>query len=212
MHFSLSERELDIRARGQALVEALIPFELPVDEADDDVPPELELTIRTIFMDSGLFAPNFPVDWGGAGLTLAEQVILEEQVGRLSNCLWSALWRPSNVLIHASPMQRAKYVEPNIRGEFRGCYAITEPDAGSDVSSLATTATKVDGGFLLTGSKWFVTGGDLAQFLLVVANVNGDPAQPTIFFVDRDAPGLRFVRKPRMTHSVVYGHPEITLM
>ena len=58
MHFSLSERELDIRARGQALVEALIPFELPVDEADDDVPPELELTIRTIFMDSGLFAPN----------------------------------------------------------------------------------------------------------------------------------------------------------
>ena len=144
-------------------------------------------------------------------MSLAEQVILEEQVGRLSNCLWSALWRPSNVLIHATSDQRARYVDPNIRGERRGCYAITEPDAGSDVSALATTATRVAGGFRLNGSKWFVTGGDVAEFLLVVAIVDGDPSLPTIFFVDRHAPGLTFVRKPRMTHAVVYGHPEISL-
>ncbi|HRA47470.1 MAG TPA: hypothetical protein PK819_05305, partial [Thermomicrobiales bacterium] len=80
-----------------------------------------------------------PINWGGAGLTLAEQVVLEEQVGRLTNCLWSALWRPSNVLIHATPEQRTRYVDPNIRGKARGCYAITEPEAGSDVSRLQTT-------------------------------------------------------------------------
>ena len=186
----------------------LMPFELAVDEANDHVSDELELAIRQAFLNSGLFAPNFPTAWGGAGLTLAEQVILEEQVGRLSNCLWSALWRPSNVLINATAKQREKYVDPNIRGEARGCYAITEPEAGSDVSQLQTTATKTDGGYLLNGQKWFVTGGDRAVFLLVVAMV-GD--QPTIFFVDRDAPGLTFDRMPRMTHTVVYGHPEITL-
>jgi len=211
VRFSLSDREVEIRNRARALVEQLIPYEIAVDEANDHVPPELEHEIRSIFLDSGYFAPNFPVEWGGAGLSLAEQVILEEQVGRLTNCLWSALWRPSNVLIHATPEQRSRYVEPNIRGEFRGCYAITEPEAGSDVSSLKTTATRVDGGYRLSGEKWFVTGGDASRFLLVVALVNGDPTLPTIFFVDRDAPGLTFVRSPRMTHSVIYGHPEITL-
>ena len=211
MRFSLSDREVEIRTRARALVDELIPFELAVDEANDVVPPELEREIRSIFLRSGFFAPNFPVEWGGAGLSLAEQVILEEQVGRLTNCLWSALWRPSNVLIHATPEQRSRYVEPNIRGEFRGCYAITEPEAGSDVSSLKTVARRVNGGYRLNGEKWFVTGGDVATFLLVVALVDGDPSLPTIFFVERDAEGLTFVRTPRMTHSVVYGHPEIRL-
>jgi acyl-CoA dehydrogenase len=211
VRFSLSDREVEIRTRARALVDELIPFELAVDEANDVVPPELEREIRSIFLRSGFFAPNFPVEWGGAGLSLAEQVILEEQVGRLTNCLWSALWRPSNVLIHASPEQRSRYVEPNIRGEFRGCYAITEPEAGSDVSSLKTVARRVNGGYRLNGEKWFVTGGDVATFLLVVALVDGDPSLPTIFFVERDAEGLTFVRTPRMTHSVVYGHPEIRL-
>jgi acyl-CoA dehydrogenase len=211
VRFSLSDREVEIRTRARALVDELIPFELAVDEANDVVPPELEREIRSIFLRSGFFAPNFPVGWGGAGLSLAEQVILEEQVGRLTNCLWSALWRPSNVLIHATPEQRSRYVEPNIRGEFRGCYAITEPEAGSDVSSLKTVARRVNGGYRLNGEKWFVTGGDVATFLLVVALVDGDPSLPTIFFVERDAEGLTFVRTPRMTHSVVYGHPEIRL-
>ena len=212
MQFELSPREREIRERGRELVEKLIPYELSVDEANDDVPPELELAIRQVFLDSGLFAPNFPVEWGGAGLTLAEQVILEEQVGRLTNCLWSALWRPSNVLIHATPAQRERYVDPNIRGESRGCYAITEPGAGSDVTSLLTTATPVEGGYLINGEKWFVTGGDVAEYFLVVANVaDARRPLPTICFVDRAAEGLSFVRKPRMTHSVIYGHPEIRL-
>jgi acyl-CoA dehydrogenase len=208
VQFVLTEREREIHDRGARLVEQLLPFEIPVDDANDEVPDELEMAIRTKFLESGLFAPNFPVTWAGGGLTLGEQVILEEQVGRLTNCLWSALWRPSNVLIHATPIQRERYVDPNIRGEARGCYAITEPNAGSDIGNLQTKATWVDGGYVLNGQKWFVTGGDRAVFLLVVASVDG---QPTIFFVDRDASGLTFDRKPRMTHAVIYGHPEITL-
>lgn len=210
MRWSFSGREVEIRGRGRALAESLHRFEIPVDEAADDVPPELEREIRDVCLASGLFAPNFPVELGGAGLTLGEQVLLEEQVGRVSNCVWAALWRPANVLIRADQTQRERYLLPYIRGEIRGAYAITEPNAGSDVSRLETVAVPVDGGYRITGEKWFVTGGDVARFLLVVAHVPGeDGPLPTVFFVERDAPGVTFFRVPRMTHAVVYGHPEV---
>ena len=64
MQFALTEREVEIRARARSLVDQLIPFELAVDEANDDVPETLEREIRETFLKSGLFAPNFP--WNGA--------------------------------------------------------------------------------------------------------------------------------------------------
>ena len=212
MRLIVLERELAVRERGRALVERLQPFEERVEETNGDCPTALEAQIRTVCRESGLFAPNFPEDLGGAGLTLGEQVILEEQLGRLTNCLWAALWRPANVLIYATAAQRERYVMPYVRGEFRGCYAITEPDAGSDVSRLATVARPVAGGYAITGEKRFATGGDVARFFLVVAQVaTTEGPAPTIFFVDRDAEGLIIGRTPRMTHNTLYGHPELSL-
>lgn len=191
---------------------ALEPFELAVEEAAGAVPAELETKIREICLASGLFAPNFSRKVGGTGLSFGQQVVLEEALGRLTNCLWAALWRPPNVLIHASAAQRERYLLPYCRGERRACYAITEPGAGTDTSRLATTARHDGDGYVITGEKWFATGGDVAGFFLVVASIetqNG-PA-PTIFFVDRDAPGLRIGRHPKFTHNVLYGHPELHL-
>lgn len=201
-----------IRSRARALVDALTPYEWAVEEATGNVPPELERSIRDVCLQSGLFAPNFPREWGGAGLSFREQVVLEEELGRLTGCIWAVLWRPPNVLINATPEQRARYVEPYCRGAFRACYAITEPDAGSDTSRLQTTAVRDGDDWIISGDKWFATGGDVARFFLIVASVETDsgPA-PTIFFVDRDAPGLTIGRHPRFTHHVVYGHPELRL-
>jgi alkylation response protein AidB-like acyl-CoA dehydrogenase len=212
MHWSLTEREVEVRSQTRALVDRLIPFEEAVEAANGDVDPSLELEIRRICLASGLFAPNFSRELGGAGLTFPEQVLLEEQLGRLTNCLWGALWRPANVLVFATPAQRERYLMPYIRGEARGCYAITEPDAGSDVSTLATIATPTDDGFLITGEKRFATGGDVAAYFLVVATVPAaDGPAPTIFFVPRDAPGLTIGHAPKMTHNTLYGHPELSL-
>ena len=110
-----------------------------------------------------------PLASRGAGLSLGEQVIVEEALGTLTTWLWAALWRPPNVLVHATPEQRERYVLPYARGKARGCYAITEPGAGSDVSALQTVATPDGGGWRISGEKWFVTGGDVAAFPLVVA-------------------------------------------
>ena len=202
-----------VRARARVLAAALHPFELRVEEAADDVPVTLEREIVAACLASGLFAPNLPLELGGAGLSLTEQVVIEEELGGVTNWLWAALWRPPNVLIHATPAQRERYVLPYTRGEARGCYAITEPGAGSDVADLQTVARRDGDGWRISGEKWFVTGGDVARFVLVVAmaETEREPA-PTIFFVDREAPGVEWGRHPKFTNHALYGHPELTLV
>ena len=204
--------EGDVRARARGLAATLRKYELAVEEAADAVPRVLEREIVAACVASGLFAPNMPVDMGGAGLSLRQQVTVEEELGGLTNWLWAALWRPPNVLVHASEPQRERYVRPYTSGEARGCYAITEPGAGSDVSDLQTVARKDGEGWRISGEKWFVTGGDVAAFLLVVAMAETEGGSvPTIFFVDRDAPGVHWGRHPKFTNHALYGHPELTL-
>ena len=83
-------------------------------------------------MDAGVYGINMPQEWGGAGLTLLEQVIVEEEFGKVTNCLWDIPWRPSNVLAKASPEQRERYLLPILRGERFDAFATTEPESGSD--------------------------------------------------------------------------------
>ena len=60
---------------------------------------------------------------------------------------------------------------------------------------------------MLDGEKWHVTSGDVADFFLVHAHVDGDPAKATVFLVDKDTPGVRLVRTPKYTHTFVFEHP-----
>ena len=202
----------DLQARARAFSDSvLLPLERICDE-HDGLPPAAEREARQQALASGFFAPNMPQVYGGGGFDVVEQVLLEEQFGRATNCVWAVVWRPANVLIHCTPAQRERHLLPYVRGEFRGCYAITEPGAGSDTSRLATEARRDGEAFVISGEKCFATGGDVARFFMVAADVvDGGRRLPTIFLVDRDAPGFTVGRKPRFTHSVVYGHPELRL-
>ena len=209
---TLPEREAKVRQQARNLAMTLRNYEMAVEAAAEDVPTALEREIVAHCLASGLFAPNLPEAMGGAGLSLREQVVVEEELGGVTNWLWAALWRPPNVLVHATPHQVERWVGPYTRGEARGCYAITEPDAGSDVSHLRTVAVRDGDGWRMSGEKWFVTGGDVAGFALVVADTETDGGSvPTIFFVARDAPGMRWGRQPAFTNHALYGHPELTL-
>jgi len=86
---------------------------------------------------------------------------------------------------------------------------VTEPNAGSDPQNLTTTATKTAGGWSLSGEKWFVTVGDHADFLIVLAAA-GDTGAPTLFLVDKATEGVAVKRTPRFMHTFVYEHPEFT--
>ena len=78
--------------------------------------------------------------------------------------------------------------------------AVTERDAGSDPTAIATTAERAGGGYVIDGEKWFVTVGDVADYLIVLANVLPERA-PTLFLVDKDTPG---VRGP--AHAALHAH------
>src|SRR5205823_7034022 len=133
--------------------------------------------------------------WGGQGLSIFDQVLVQEQLGQLTNALWDVVWRPANALRACTPAQRERWLVPAIRGERRDCYAVTEEGAGSDPSLIETVAERTGDGFRLDGEKWFVTVGDVADFLIVLAVVMPDRA-PTLFLVDKDMPGVAVKRTP----------------
>jgi alkylation response protein AidB-like acyl-CoA dehydrogenase len=72
---------------------------------------------------------------------------------------------------------------------------------------VRTTARRDGDGYVISGEKWHVTAGDIADFLLVHCHVDGDSALPTVFIVEKDAPGLRVLRTPKYMHTFVFEHP-----
>jgi acyl-CoA dehydrogenase len=205
MDLSLSERELEIRDRSRRFCDAhLLPLETTCDEQDGLTPEQLAPTYAAVLAER-LNAVNMPEAWGGQGLSIFEQVLSQEQLGRSTNALWDVVWRPANVLRYCTDEQRERWLVPEIEGRRRSCYAITEADAGSDPSTLRTTATRDGDGFVLSGEKWYVTVGDVADYQIVVADVPGEG--PTSFLIDRDQDGVELHRTPRYMHHFVYEHP-----
>jgi acyl-CoA dehydrogenase len=206
MDFAYTPRLAELKQRAIELYERIVPYEDEC-EANNGLTPEALADIREAVLETGLQAVNMPAEWGGAGLSVLEQVVVQDELGKLTNALWDCVWRPANALRACSPEQRARYLEPDIRGERRDAVAITEADAGSDPARIETTATRDRDGYRIDGEKWFVTVGDAADFLVVLANVQPEGA-PTLFLVDKDLPGVRVNRVPRYTHTFVYEHPE----
>jgi acyl-CoA dehydrogenase len=205
--FTYSPEQIELRERAQSLTDAMIPFEIPCEEGRG-LPAESLAEIRRLTLDHRLNAINMPSEWGGQGLSVLAQVIVQERLGQLTNALWDAVWRPANALRHCTEAQRERFLEPAIAGDRRDCFAVTEEKAGSDPSLIETVAVPdPDGGYRITGEKWFVTVGDVADFLIVQALVAPERA-PTLFLVDKDSPGVSVKRTPAYMHTFVFEHPE----
>ena len=158
-------------------------------------------------LDAGFNAINHAPEDGGQGLDTFQQMLVEEQWGRATGALWDIPWRPSIPLARGTEEQKERYLRPARRGERRDAYAITEERAGSDPSMVRTTARRDGEGWVLDGEKWFVTSGDEADYIIVHALVDGDPAKPTCSWSIATRPGVRLVRAPKFTHTYVFGHP-----
>jgi acyl-CoA dehydrogenase len=207
VEFTYTPEQRELRDRASRLTDAIIPFEEPCEVGRGLDAPSLA-EIRRLTLDHQLNAINMPVQWGGQGLSVLEQVIVSERLGQLTNALWDAVWRPANALRHCTPEQRERYLIPAIAGDRRDCFAVTEEKAGSDPSLIETVAVPDGrGGFQISGEKWFVTVGDVADFLIVQA-LAGDERAPTLFLVDKDSPGVRVKRTPAYMHTFVFEHPE----
>jgi acyl-CoA dehydrogenase len=202
-------RELKARA-ARFVEEELYPAEERIAERgviDHDEIHDLKEKARAAGFDNY----NVPAEYGGADLPMLAQVAIEEEGGKATNGLGFIVCErgPRELLELANEEQLERYVLPVLRHERMEAWAITEPGAGSDVSAVSATAKRDGGEWVLVGEKWFVTGGDEADFLIVLAVADGEQ---TLFLVDRDTPGLTLARTPGFMHDpYLYAHPEFVL-
>jgi alkylation response protein AidB-like acyl-CoA dehydrogenase len=125
----------------------------------------------------GYVGAHLPEEYGGMGDLFAKAVIYEENcrinLGYNVSVNASDLLFANNIAKHGSKEQKQKYLPPIISGEKIGCWAITEPEAGSDALSLKATAEPKGDGFVLNGAKTFITNAPIADFFLIQARLPG---------------------------------------
>jgi len=196
MHFGLTPEQELVVSTVRAFVETeLYPLEAEVERLNE-VPPEMARAIQDKVIALGFYAPNMPAELGGGGLDPLTLTLLERELGRASLALVTWWGRPSNILLACEGEQRERYLLPSIRGEKIDALAMTEPDAGSDVRSMKTTARRDGGDWVLDGTKHFISHADRADFIIVFAATGeeetsaGRKKRITGFLVDRDTPGL----------------------
>ncbi|MFE0589868.1 acyl-CoA dehydrogenase family protein [Micromonospora echinospora] len=145
----------------------------------------------------GFYAGDYPESLGGSGMPFSAVVALNHVAGRtgcrLAPYALAGSEGPSPLLLGGTDAQVKRYLEPLVRGQRTRCLALTEPDAGSDAFRLSTTARRVDGGWVISGRKTFVSNAARADLVLVVAAVD-TPAghrRPAVFVLEQGHPGMR---------------------
>jgi alkylation response protein AidB-like acyl-CoA dehydrogenase len=147
---------------------------------------------------------------GGLGLSMFEQMIIWEQLGRVTNALsWcfseAQDWMESNF----NEYQKENYLKPLLLGTKKECYAITEKEAGSDVEgSIKTTAEKKGDQYIINGEKWYVTSANMADFFFLQAKIkSGDNKDMhALFIVDKNLKGIELVDTPLFSHTYAHHH------
>ena len=157
-----------------------------------------EHTDRAIFDEMGalgLLGATIPEAYGGAGLSYTAYGLIAREIERVDSCYRSMMSVQSSLVmypIHAygSEAQRLKYLPKLAKGEWVGCFGLTEPDAGSDPSGMKTKATKTADGYRLSGSKMWITNSPIADVFVVWAKSEAHDNQIKGFVLDRGMKGL----------------------
>ncbi|MGX6999555.1 acyl-CoA dehydrogenase family protein [Caballeronia sp. KNU42] len=162
-------------------------------ETDDDVSTELLAQLRSEVAALGLYGFNLPESIGGPGLSAAAKVAILEELTHTSVPLSEVFGHLPLQLTQTNDRQRAELLPGILSGQKIVTYALTEPNAGSDLSGLRTRAEKVPGGWLLNGSKHFISHAETADYIIVLAVT--DPSATlknklTTFVVRRGNPGV----------------------
>ena len=174
--------------------------------------------IRKRSAELGFWGIHMPEDVGGMGLPFLGQVLLTEEAtshGLIlthGESVFPIVCGPSLVYVDCTPEQREKYLAPMMTADKATCFALTEPDAGSDATRIKTKAEKRDGGWVLNGRKHFITAGDDADFALVFAVTDqekGAQGGITAFLVDADTEGFA-VTRTQATMSPLQNPVELT--
>ena len=202
MDFSLPPHLTELQTKVRSFIrEKVIPFE-PDSRQDSHGPHEsLRKDLIDMARAEGLLTPHASRELGGLGLSHVEKAIVFVEAG------YSTLG-PTAMNIHApdegnihlmevvaNEDQKNRWLKPLVRGDIRSCFAMTEPapGAGADPSMLNTTAIKDGDDYVISGTKWFITGATGASFAIIMAKLEDGSA--TMFLSDMDRPGINVVRQ-----------------
>ena len=145
----------------------------------------------------GCFGAGFPQEVGGLGLgRVGQSVVVQEMAKASGGISTTTLVQHLSlfpIAMQGTPRQRDTYLTPGIRGQKMASIAVTEPNHGSNVAGIETTAVQDGEGYRLNGTKQFITSSPFADFMLVAAKTETSAGHRgiTMFVVDRDTPGLR---------------------
>ena len=174
--------------------------------------------IRKRSVELGFYTLHMPEDLGGGGLSYLGQVLVHEEVSRSGSFLAGrggvlpSVEGPTIILSDCNDDQKKRYLEPLMNADKEMCFALTEPEAGSDATKIRTRAEQKNGTYLLNGRKHFITHGAEADFALVFAVTDPEKRARggiTAFFVDKGTPGFE-VSRLQYTASTVDRPAELT--
>jgi acyl-CoA dehydrogenase len=178
MDFKLTREQQDIRKAAREFAEGEFPEMAQVCDQEEKYPRELVKKAAEL----GFIGLNLPEKYGGSGYGYLEKCIVSEEFWRvdpgLGSVLISATFGADMIELYGREEQKEKFLTPLTRGEAVMGSAITEPDAGSDVSAVRTTAVKDGNDYLINGNKMFITNGTVASYFMVICLTNPhDPSR-----------------------------------
>ena len=212
MDFSLSEEQHLLVSSIRGFIESeLRPLEEDIEKTGrlaDDVASEIRAKSREL----GLYAVNIPTKYGGGGLSVLDWMIAEEQFGRTSDILVRrAFGNVYEILLEGTDAQIETYLIPAVRGDRTFSVAFTEPEAGSDAAAIKTRAVRKNDGWVLNGSKHFISDGLYSDFFIVTAVTNPDAGARGIstFILDKGLAGFTVGRDQPMMGLKGTSHVEM---
>jgi alkylation response protein AidB-like acyl-CoA dehydrogenase len=199
MIFRLSEEQKMLQSTIRKICEKdFAPRAAEIDELE-----KFPWENKRILEEKGIFAINCPEEYGGAGPGMVSLAMVIEEVARVcasTSHMISTQALVTDALIHGgNHEQKLKWLKPMAEGSVIGALAITEADAGSDVTGIRTTAVPKNGGYVINGYKRFITHGGVAGITVVVAYTDKAKAHKgiSLFVVTKETPGFTSGKKEK---------------
>jgi alkylation response protein AidB-like acyl-CoA dehydrogenase len=193
MDFSLTDEQQLIRETARSFTDK----EIVPRARENDRNHHFDVELVKKIADQGFLGAIVPREYGGAGLDYVTYGIIAEEIGRGDSAMRTVVSVQtslvcSSIVRWGTEEQKQKYLPKLCSGEWLGCFGLTEPDTGSDASNQKTRATKVDGGWSISGQKMWISLGNHAKLALIFAQTDPEKKHKGIacFLVETDHPGF----------------------
>jgi alkylation response protein AidB-like acyl-CoA dehydrogenase len=193
MVYQLTEEEkMIVNLVKKLAAEKVAPRAAEIDEKE-----EFPWDIYKLFSEHGLMALPVPEEYGGTGARVLLQCLLVEEISKYCSTCATLLTGPSlgtyPIIFAGTAEQKEKYTLRLASGEIQSAFGLTEPDAGSDVASMKSTARREGEEYVLNGTKRFITRGNISDLVIIFAKT--DPGKKgrgiTAFIVEKGTPGFK---------------------